>query len=103
MSGFEGVGNVVQDRAFSGSGGDAYDIESDGDVVGEVRLGIGVGELDQLSLLFGVDGIHGGEMVVTGTGFDLDDDHGIAVLGYDVDFAEAAAPAALENLVAASS
>ena len=38
-------------------------------------------------------------MVIAGTGFDLD---GIAIPGHDVDFAKAATPAPLENLVAAS-
>jgi len=86
--------------ALSWGGGDGDDVEADGDVVGEVGLGVGVGEADQLALLFGVDGVDGGEMVVAGAGFDLHDDDGVAVLGDDIDFTEAAAPAELENLVA---
>ena len=93
---------MLYDREFSGSCGDAHDIESDGGVVGEAGSNIGAGELDQLPLLLGVDRIHRAEMVIAGAGFDLDDHDGIAIPGHDVDFAEAATPAPLENLVAAS-
>lgn len=102
MSRFKGVTNELDFRAFSGSRGDAHDIESDGDVGFEAGSDIDFRELDQLVLLFGVDRIHGGEMVMPGTGFDLDDDDRIAIPGHDVDFAEAATPSPLENLVAAS-
>lgn len=93
---------MLYDREFSGSCGDAHDIESHGGVVGEAGSNIGAGELDQLPLLLGVDRIHRAEPVMAGTGFDLDDHDGIAIPGHDVDFAEAATPALLENLVAAS-
>jgi len=93
---------VLYDRALSGSFRDAHDIESDGGVVREAGSNVGVGELDQLPLLLGVDRIHRAEMVIPGTGFDLDDYDGVAISGHDVDFAEAATPALLENLVAPS-
>jgi len=86
--------------ALSWGGGDADDIETDGDVAGDMGLGIGSGEGDQFSLLAVIDRVDRGEMVVAGPGFDFDDHDGVAVSGHDVDFAEAAAPAALENLIA---
>ncbi len=102
MSRFERIADVLYFRTLLGSLRDAHDIEPDGDVAFEVGSNIGFRELDQLPLLLGVDRIHWAEMVIAGTGFDLDDHNGIAIPGHDVDFAEAATPAPLENLVAAS-
>ena len=86
--------------ALSWAGGDTYDIETDGDMARDMGLGIGSGEGDQFSLLAVIDRVDRGEMVVAGPGFDFDDDDGIPVPGYDVDLADATAPAALENLIA---
>lgn len=85
--------------ALSRGGGDADDIETDGDVAGDMSLGIGSGEGDQFSLLAIIDRVDRGKMVAPGPGFDFDDDDGIPVPGYDVDLAGATAPATLENLI----
>jgi hypothetical protein len=85
--------------ALSWGGGDADDIETHGDVAGDMGLGIDSGEGDQFSLLAMIDRVNRGKMVAPAPSFDFDDDDGIPVPGYDVDLAGATAPVALENLI----
>ncbi len=98
----ESVPHQLDDRLRSRLSGDSYEVEASPPVCQSgVAAQIGVGQLEELPLLFPVDSLDRRKEVFSAPGLDLYEDQHLAVQGNRIDLTQPAGPAALQDAVVA--